>query len=70
MLNLRLYSCCNANTFADVATGEEVASQMTSRRLGFAVAAALKGEALSGLADDAKAFAQTIADTLKAAKNH
>ncbi len=28
---------------------------------------AVKGEAVNGLDDDAKAFAQTIADTLKAA---
>ncbi|MFI7964371.1 molybdopterin-dependent oxidoreductase, partial [Acinetobacter baumannii] len=36
-------------------------------RLGFAVAAAVNGEVVSGLDEDAKAFAQTIADTLKAA---
>ncbi|MFW1920121.1 NADH-quinone oxidoreductase subunit G, partial [Acinetobacter baumannii] len=34
---------------------------------GFAVAAAVNGEVVSGLDEDAKAFAQTIADTLKAA---
>src|SRR5574343_474493 len=53
---------------ADVATGEVVASPNDIARLGFAVAAAAKGETVLGLDDDAKAFAQTIADTLKAAK--
>ena len=53
---------------ADVATGEVVASPNDIARLGFAVAAAVAGESITGLADDAKAFAQTIADTLKAAK--
>ncbi|MEB3768024.1 NADH-quinone oxidoreductase subunit NuoG [Acinetobacter sp. MD2] len=53
---------------ADVATGEVVASPNDIARLGFAVAAAVKGEVMLGLADEAKAFAQTIADTLKAAK--
>ncbi|SSU44182.1 NADH dehydrogenase I subunit G [Acinetobacter baumannii] len=52
---------------ADVATGEVVASPNDIARLGFAVAAAVKGETVNGLDDDAKAFAQTIADTLKAA---
>ena len=53
---------------ADVAAGEVVASPNDIARLGFAVAAGVKGEAILGLDDDAKAFAQTIADTLKAAK--
>ncbi|WP_297425920.1 NADH-quinone oxidoreductase subunit NuoG [uncultured Acinetobacter sp.] len=53
---------------ADVAEGEVVASPNDIARLGFAVAAAVKGDAILGLDDDAKAFAQTIADTLKAAK--
>lgn len=53
---------------ADVAEGEVVASPNDIARLGFAVAAAVKGETVLGLDDDAKAFAQTIADTLKAAK--
>ncbi|WP_347455946.1 NADH-quinone oxidoreductase subunit NuoG [Acinetobacter thermotolerans] len=53
---------------ADVATGEVVASPNDIARLGFAIAAGVKGEAITGLDDDAKAFAQTIADTLKAAK--
>lgn len=53
---------------SDVATGEVVASPNDIARLGFAVAAAVKGESILGLDDDAKAFAQTIADTLKAAK--
>ncbi|MFZ0330277.1 MAG: molybdopterin-dependent oxidoreductase, partial [Acinetobacter bohemicus] len=53
---------------SDVATGEVVASPNDIARLGFAVAAALQGETVNGLDDDAKAFAQTIADTLKAAK--
>ena len=53
---------------ADVATGEVVASPNDIARLGFAIAAAVKGEVILGLDDDAKAFAQTIADTLKAAK--
>ncbi len=52
---------------ADVATGEVVASPNDIARLGFAVAAAVNGEVVSGLDEDAKAFAQTIADTLKAA---
>ena len=52
---------------ADVATGEVVASPNDIARLGFAVAAAVSGEVVSGLDEDAKAFAQTIADTLKAA---
>ncbi|MDY6488525.1 NADH-quinone oxidoreductase subunit NuoG [Acinetobacter faecalis] len=53
---------------ADVATGEVVASPNDIARLGFAVAAAVTGETVTGLDEDAKAFAQTIADTLKAAK--
>ncbi|MDY6510566.1 NADH-quinone oxidoreductase subunit NuoG [Acinetobacter sp. YIM 103518] len=53
---------------ADVATGEVVASPNDIARLGFAVAAAVVGETVTGLEEDAKAFAQTIADTLKAAK--
>ncbi len=53
---------------ADVATGEVVASPNDIARLGFAIAAAVAGEVITGLDDDAKAFAQTIADTLKAAK--
>lgn len=53
---------------ADVATGEVVASPNDIARLGFAVAAAVKGENVLGLDDDTRAFAQTIADTLKAAK--
>ena len=67
MLNSNLYSCCNANAFSGCSNGEVVASpnDITFR---FCGGAALKGEALTGLADDAKAFAQTIADTL-AAKN-
>jgi len=53
---------------SDVATGEVVASPNDIARLGFAVAAAVAGENITGLDDDAKAFAQSIADTLKAAK--
>lgn len=53
---------------SDVATGEVVASPNDIARLGFAVAAAVKGDVVTGLDEDAKAFAQTIADTLKAAK--
>lgn len=53
---------------ADVATGEVVASPNDIARLGFAVAAAVQGETLTGLDDDAKVFAQSIADALKAAK--
>ncbi len=53
---------------SDVAEGEVVASPNDIARLGFAVAAAVAGETILGLDDDAKAFAQTIADTLKAAK--
>ncbi len=53
---------------SDVAEGEVVASPNDIARLGFAIAAGVKGEVITGLDDDAKAFAQTIADTLKAAK--
>lgn len=53
---------------ADVATGEVVASPNDIARLGFAVAAALSGDNVQGLDDDAKAFAAQIAETLKAAK--
>ncbi|TCM61792.1 NADH dehydrogenase subunit G [Acinetobacter calcoaceticus] len=53
---------------ADVATGEVVASPNDIARLGFAVAAALKGAIILDLNDDAKAFAEQIAATLKAAK--
>ncbi|MBU3845504.1 MAG: NADH-quinone oxidoreductase subunit NuoG [Candidatus Acinetobacter avistercoris] len=53
---------------ADVATGEVVASPNDIARLGFAVAAAVAGENILGLEDDAKAFAQSIAEALKAAK--
>jgi len=53
---------------ADIAEGEVVASPNDIARLGFAVAASVKGETVNGLDDAAKAFAQTIAETLKAAK--
>ncbi|MFT4020157.1 MAG: NADH-quinone oxidoreductase subunit NuoG [Acinetobacter sp.] len=53
---------------ADVATGEVVASPNDIARLGFAVAAAVSGDNINGVDGDALAFAQTIADTLKAAK--
>ncbi|WP_151828716.1 NADH-quinone oxidoreductase subunit NuoG [Acinetobacter radioresistens] len=53
---------------ADVATDEVVASPNDIARLGFAVAQAVAGETITGLDDSASAFAQTIADTLKAAK--
>jgi len=53
---------------SDVAEGEVVASPNDIARLGFAIAAGVKGEVITGIDDDAKAFAQTIADTLKAAK--
>ena len=53
---------------SDVAEGEVVASPNDIARLGFAIAAGVKGEVITGLDDAAKAFAQTIADTLKAAK--
>ncbi|MDK8756316.1 NADH-quinone oxidoreductase subunit NuoG [Acinetobacter radioresistens] len=53
---------------ADVATGEVVASPNDIARLGFAVAQAVAGETITGLDDSVSAFAQTIADTLKAAK--
>ncbi|TXJ10380.1 MAG: NADH-quinone oxidoreductase subunit NuoG [Acinetobacter sp.] len=53
---------------SDVAEAEVVASPNDIARLGFAVAAALKGDSMTGLADDAKAFAETMANTLKAAK--
>jgi NADH-quinone oxidoreductase subunit G len=53
---------------SDIAEAEVVASPNDIARLGFAVAAALKGELMSGLDEAAKAFAQTVAETLKAAK--
>lgn len=53
---------------SDIAEAEVVASPNDIARLGFAVAAALKGETITGLAEDAKVFAETIATTLKAAK--
>ncbi|WP_336952952.1 NADH-quinone oxidoreductase subunit NuoG [Acinetobacter sp. AS167] len=53
---------------ADIAEGEVVASPNDIARLGFAIAAGVNGDAILGLDDDAKIFAQTIADTLKAAK--
>ena len=53
---------------SDIAEAEVVASPNDIARLGFAVAAALKGESLSGLSDDAQTFAKTMAETLKAAK--
>lgn len=53
---------------SDIAEAEVVASPNDIARLGFAVAAALKGESFSGLGDDAQAFAKTMAETLKAAK--
>ena len=53
---------------SDVAEAEVVASPNDIARLGFAVAAILKGEAVVGLADDAKSFAETMANTLKNAK--
>lgn len=53
---------------ADIAEGEVVASPNDIARLGFAIAAALKGEKVAGLADDALAFAAQVADSLKAAK--
>ncbi len=53
---------------SDVAEAEVVASPNDIARLGFAVAAAVKGDAITGLSDDAKSFAETMANTLKAAK--
>lgn len=53
---------------ADIATGEVVASPNDIARLGFAVAALVKGNSVNGLDADAIAFAQSIADCLKAAK--
>lgn len=53
---------------ADVATGEVVASPNDIARLGFAVAQAVAGESINGLDEQAAAFAQTIAQTLKAAR--
>ncbi len=53
---------------SDIAEAEVVASPNDIARLGFAVAAVLKGQPVTGLADDAKAFAETMANTLKAAK--
>ena len=53
---------------ADIATGEVVASPNDIARLGFAVASLVKGDSVNGLDADAIAFAQSIADSLKAAK--
>ncbi|MCF9033381.1 NADH-quinone oxidoreductase subunit NuoG [Acinetobacter nectaris] len=53
---------------ADVAAAEVVASPNDIARLGFGIASVLKGEHVVGLDDDAKAFAESIADTLKTAK--
>lgn len=53
---------------SDVAEAEVVASPNDIARLGFAIASHLKGESIVGLADDAKAFAETVAETLKSAK--
>lgn len=53
---------------SDVAEAEVVASPNDIARLGFAVASQLKGESIVGLDDDAKQFAETVAETLKSAK--
>lgn len=53
---------------SDIAEGQCVASPNDIARLGFAIAAAVKGETIAGVSDEAKAFAQEIADSLKAAK--
>jgi NADH-quinone oxidoreductase subunit G len=53
---------------ADIAAGQVVASPNDIARLGFAVANAVKGEAITGVSDEAKAFAQEIAASLKGAK--
>ncbi|MEY4517298.1 MAG: hypothetical protein RL180_1644 [Pseudomonadota bacterium] len=52
----------------DVAEGGCVATPNDIARLGFAVAAALTGQTLSGLSDEAAEFAQSMATALKAAK--
>ena len=68
-LNSPVYILAATQTrLADIAEGEVVASPNDIARLGFAVAACVNGETVNGLDDDAKAFAQTIAETLKAAK--
>src|SRR5690606_30427997 len=53
---------------SDVSKGELVAYSNDIARLCFAIAAGVIGEAILGLDDDEKAFAQSIADILKAAK--
>lgn len=53
---------------SDVAEAEVVASPNDIARLGFAIASSLKGESINGLDDDAKQFAETVANTLKNAK--
>lgn len=52
---------------SDIAEAEVVASPNDIARLGFAVAAALQGQPITGLDDDAKAFAETMANSLQTA---
>ena len=52
---------------SDIAESEVVASPNDIARLGFAVAAALQGQPITGLDDDAKAFAETMANSLQTA---
>ncbi|MFB2539008.1 NADH-quinone oxidoreductase subunit NuoG [Acinetobacter sp. c3-l95] len=52
----------------DVAEAEVVASPNDIARLGFAIAASVKGESVYGVDEDTKAFAEHVAGVLKAAK--
>ena len=52
---------------SDIAEAEVVASPNDIALLGFAVAAALQGQPITGLDDDAKAFAETMANSLQTA---
>lgn len=58
-----------ATRLSDIAEGEVVASPNDIARLGFAIAAAIKAEAMnSDISDDAKVFALEVARQLKHAK--
>lgn len=61
--------CTNETRLADIAEGQVVASPNDIARLGFAIAAAVKGEAMNtDLSDEAKVFALEVARQLKHAK--
>ncbi|MFA9203898.1 MAG: NADH-quinone oxidoreductase subunit NuoG, partial [Flavobacteriales bacterium] len=58
----------NETRLSDIAEGECVATPNDIARLGFAVAAALVGQSVQGMAAEAVEFAKQIAERLKAAK--